>query len=443
VLATHEMLRGKLSGVISNKAAQGHVVDGLVEALAALPDSHDAMWAFAHRLAHLPMRDDWPYVEPSDLAGIRAEADPDAPADPIAEVDLDDSAGRVEAAFLAACAGCVLGKPLEFGPTLADIRAGAEAVGEWPLGDYVPEAMLDRMGKRHASWAETTRGNIAYVAPDDDVNYIVMGMLLLEGHGAALTPAHVRDAWLRHLPVVACWGPERTMIVKAGIDALNYGDSGADLEDWVTILNPGDELCGALIRADAYGYACPGRPALAAELAWQDARWTHRRTGLYGAMFVAAAIAAAQVVDDRLAPFEIALRLVPRRSRFHEIVADCLAAVRAASDWLDGYERVHGRYGEYGHCKIYQEVGTLMNTMRFARDVGDGLCIQVAQGNDTDSFGCTAGSLLGAFFGPGHLADRWLTPFNDEIRTGLANFFERSLSRLAKRMGALPRRIAE
>ena len=37
-----------------------------------------------------------------------------------------------------------------------------------------------------------------------------------------------------------------------------------------------------MIRADAYGYACPGRPELAAELAWRDAGLTHRRTGIYG-----------------------------------------------------------------------------------------------------------------------------------------------------------------
>jgi hypothetical protein len=48
----------------------------------------------------------------------------------------------------------------------------------------------------------------------------------------------------------------------------------------VAVLNPKDEYCGALIRADAYGYACPGRPALAAELAWRDASLTHRRTGI-------------------------------------------------------------------------------------------------------------------------------------------------------------------
>ena len=42
----------------------------------------------------------------------------------------------------------------------------------------------------------------------------------------------------------------------------------------------------------------------------------------------------------------------------------------------------------------------LINTLRFAQDVGDGICKQVSQGNDTDSYGATAGSILGAYFGP-------------------------------------------
>ena len=40
----------------------------------------------------------------------------------------------------------------------------------------------------------------------------------------------------------------------------------------------------------------------------------------------------------------------------------------------------------------------------------DLLYSQLTQGLDTDSFGATAGSLLGAFFGPGYLAERWLAP---------------------------------
>jgi hypothetical protein len=60
------------------------------------------------------------------------------------------------------------------------------------------------------------------------------------------------------------------------------------------------------------------------------------------------------------------------------------------------------------------------------------------QGNDTDSFGATAGSLLGVYFGSDSLEARWLEPFQDRIHTGLSNFHEQQLSRLAERIGRLP-----
>ncbi len=67
----------------------------------------------------------------------------------------------------------------------------------------------------------------------------------------------------------------------------------------------------------------------------------------------------------------------------------------------------------------------------------------MSQGNDTDSFGATAGSILGAYFGPEAFDARWLAPFGDDLHTGMAWFFERSLTRVAKRMAALPLRVAE
>ena len=78
---------------------------------------------------------------------------------------------------------------------------------------------------------------------------------------------------------------------------------------------------------------------------------------------------------------------------------------------------------------------------QFARDVGDGICIQVMQGNDTDSFGATAGSLLGAWFGPGHLESRWTDPFQDRIQLALATTWVTSISELMARMAALPERV--
>jgi ADP-ribosylglycohydrolase len=277
------------------------------------------------------------------------------------------------------------------------------------------------------------------VAPDDDINYTVLGMLALEQHGLAFTREDLLRLWLYNLPVLATFGPERTLLANAAVATLEPGlPRPWPLERWVERRNPGSELCGALIRADAYGYACLGHPERAAELAWRDAAMTHRGTGLYGAMFVAAAIAAAPVAPEPLAIFSTALEYVPQRSRFAEAVIFALEQVEAASDWLDGYRRIHDRFGEYGHCRVLQEVGTLVNTLHFADDVGDGICKQVMQGNDTDSFGATCGSILGAWFGPGHLAARWTEPFNDTIHLALATCWEQSLSSLAARMGRLP-----
>lgn len=446
MLPSYRLLREQLRAIIANKAEQGHETEHLQAELDLLPDSYDTLARFARRLAELPLRRDWTYVEPNALDEIWAACDPARPTGPIAWVAPEQSAERVEAAFLGRVCGCILGKPLEINPDLEIIRQALEAVGEWPLDNYISERVAPHLPSLHPSWPETVRERMAYAAPDDDLNYTLLGMLLLEEHGRGLTTAHVRDAWLRHLPIGMTFGPERRTLLKAGMNTL-AGGSPDDYEAWAALLNADDEKCGALIRADAYGYACPGHPALAAELAWRDAQLTHRRTGIYGAMFTAAAIAAALAATgetdaDRLGVFETALQFVPRRSRFYQIASDSLAKVAAARDWLDGYERIHGRYQEYAHCRVFQEVGTLMVTLRFARDVGHGICLQVSQGNDTDSFGATAGSLLGAFFGPGRLEDRWLAPFHDELRSGLALFYERSLSALARRMGRLPATMA-
>ena len=114
MLPSYGLLRERLAAVIADKRQQGHDVAGLVDELQNLPDSYDALAALARRLADLPVRADWPYVEPSDLEGIWAECDPLRPLGPISTVDLEDAARRVEAAFLASVCGSILGA--YFGP---------------------------------------------------------------------------------------------------------------------------------------------------------------------------------------------------------------------------------------------------------------------------------------------------------------------------------------
>jgi ADP-ribosylglycohydrolase len=446
VFLSTNQLRQQLRAVFKDKEEQGHEVRGLADELARVPDSYDQLYAFAHKLAYLPMRPDWQYVEPNDLHEIFAECDPSRPLGRVGALDSVAAGKRIEAAFLGSVCGCILGKPLEIDATFEEIRRALCQIDDWPLRDYISERIAGAFDRPlHRSWQECVRGRIKWVAPDDDLNYTILGMLLLEQHGLGMTKVDICRAWLEYLPPLWTWGPERMILAKATLQRLDFHSTHQNdqvFDHWVTLLNPGDEFCGAMIRADAYGYACTGRPALAAELAWRDASFTHRRTGIYGTMFAAAAIAVAPVSGDPLAIFETALKFVPRRSRFYAIVSDSLDQVACASDWLDGYSRIHRKYQQYASCQVFQETGTLINSLRFAENVGDGICKQVSQGNDTDSYGATVGSILGAYFGPGHLEDKWLAPFNDEIHTKLAGFYEQSLSAVAQRMGALPQVLA-
>ena len=80
--------------------------------------------------------------------------------------------------------------------------------------------------------------------------------------------------------------------------------------------NPNVQSVAAWTRADFWGYVAPGWPEKAAELAYKDSSINHRRNGVYGCMFFAAAISAAFVVDDPLEALEIGLNEIPKDSMF-------------------------------------------------------------------------------------------------------------------------------
>jgi hypothetical protein len=444
LFTSKDRIRENLRTEIQDRHKEGYDTRALETELDEVSDSYDELYRFAERLANLPYRDDWPYEEPDDWASVMNASASDRATGAVSSISADEASSLAQTAFKSSVCGCVLGKPVEVGASFADLQQAAERAGEWPIRDYLSERVLDELGTRHPSWDETVRERIQHVAPDDDMNYTIMGMLVLEQYGLEFRQTDLATLWLLNLAPWWTFGPERTFLSKAAVDTVGWPPKGlrfdeSNIANWAHVAHFGAELCGAAIRADAYGYAAPGKPALAAELAHRDASMTHRKTGIYGTMFLAASISMAFVADRPLDIFSEALKHVPQRSRFYEVVSDCLNIVDQAEDWINGYELIHQRHSDYGFCEINQEVGTVINTLKFADSVGDGICKQVSQGNDTDSFGASAGSILGAYFGPSHLDERWLAPFQNRIHTTLASFHEQDLEAVAKRMGELPK----
>ncbi len=122
---------------------------------------------------------------------------------------------------------------------------------------------------------------------------------------------------------------------------------GYEPDEAATVGNPFQDWIGAQIRTDVYGWVCPGDPSRAAALAWQDGRLSHRRNGLYGAMFVAAATSAAVVARDG--------RRVHRRRAVGDPAAvalrrrRCGVASELADGDLDDEAALDVLYAEFGH----------------------------------------------------------------------------------------------
>ena len=48
-----------------------------------------------------------------------------------------------------------------------------------------------------------------------------MGMLIIEKFGEHFSHKNLSDMWLHHLPINTTFGPERTILLKSGLDSLS------------------------------------------------------------------------------------------------------------------------------------------------------------------------------------------------------------------------------
>ena len=116
---------------------------------------------------------------------------------------------RIRGAWIGRISGCLLGKPVE----VLSFREGREGLesylrraGASPLRDYVPlveGTLVAELGNA------SCRGHISRAEPDDDINYTVLALLLLEDRGTDLSTEDVARAWLRLLPAGTTWTAER------------------------------------------------------------------------------------------------------------------------------------------------------------------------------------------------------------------------------------------
>ncbi|HEY3466206.1 MAG TPA: ADP-ribosylglycohydrolase family protein, partial [Amycolatopsis sp.] len=320
-----------------------------------------------------------------------------------------------------------LGKPVEKIP-----REGIEeilrATGRWPLDGWftavgLPADVAARWPWNRRSAPTSLEENIDGMPEDDDLNYPMLALTLLEAHGRGFTTDDVAQLWLDNLPAGRVFTAERAAYRNL-LDAR---------PDTATYRNPFREWIGALIRADVFGWVSPGDVRAAARMAWTDARLSHTRNGVYGAMWAAALASAAMVCDTVDEVLDAAETVIPLGSH---LAAAVLLGRSAAEegDVASGLDRLHAEYGDLHWVHVLNNAAVIAYALaKGGGEFGPSIAIAVTAGWDTDSAAATVGGVVGALSG---VPDYWARPLDGRIATSLPGG-ERRITELAARTAKL------
>ena len=349
---------------------------------------------------------------PDDLAGIEASW----PRSRLVTQPGADLTARLHGAWEGRAAGCLLGKPVEKIPR-AGIRAIADDTGNWPVSGYFSARGLS--AQTAALWPWNTKSaptslveNIAGMPEDDDLNYPMLNLAVLERYGPAYGTEDVGTAWLTDLPVGRTFTAERAayrnLLLTMPIEQVPWRR------------NPFREWIGALIRGDVFGWVRPGDPYAAARLAWPDARLSHTRNGIYGELWAAALAATSLVAHDVDEVLETAGSVVPPESDLAAAIAFGADLGRQPLDLDTRLDRLHERYGHLHWVHVLNNAASIACALTLSRgDFGTGVGFAVMTGWDTDSSGATVGSVLGGLLGFDGISAAWTAPLQHRIDTSL------------------------
>jgi ADP-ribosylglycohydrolase len=360
-----------------------------------------------------------PHDEPEELEAILAAAHPAPRSTPELE--------RIAGAWLGRAAGCVLGKPVEKIPR-EGIRAIAQSTGNWPVGGWFTGVGLDPEVAERYPWNRASRPtslaeNIDGIPEDDDLNFTMLALVLLERHGTAFDTLDVAKVWLDYLPAGRIFTAER-VAMRNLLDAYLPPVTA-------TRRNPFREWIGARLRVDVFGWAAQGDPARAAAMAWQDARLSHSANGVYAAMFMAAAHAASLSADSPADCADVGLSVVPRGSR----LAEALIYARSLDgEWESRVDALYARYGHYHWVHAINNTALVAAALYGFDDYGSAIGAVVQGGWDTDTNGAAVGSIFGALR---PIDERWSAPLHGRFESSLPGFDDSSLDDLVARTVAL------
>lgn len=359
-----------------------------------------------------PMKADYPYTEPSDLTEIRSLRKSYR-----LEKSVDKSGlqSKIEGAWTGRICGCLLGKTIE-GIRLNELIPFLQETDNYPLHRYIYRSdVTEEICKKysypfyHRAYADKIDGMPA----DDDTNYTVLAQIVVDRHGRDFTSADIARAWTELQGKNSYFTAERVAYCNL---MKGYTPPASAKHK-----NPFREWIGAQIRGDYFGYINPGDPETAAQMAFKDASISHVKNGIYGEMFVAAALAAAAVTEDAKEIIRVGLSQIPYTSRFYASICDVLERYDRGESAESVFCHIQSVWKDTdGHCWCHTISNAMIVTAALlygAGDYGKSICLAVGAGFDTDCNGATVGSIVGMAKGIDGVPQYWRQPIQGKLHT--------------------------
>lgn len=372
---------------------------------------------FLDLIQTLPMKDIG-LCEPSDYDGIKKEAT--GCNDFTLENDeiLKD---KIHGAMLGRVAGCMFGKPFE-GRKKWQIEKYLKETDNFPPTHYVSYKNVSKELIDECTIPEYTaqicHESMEKAIADDDLNYPILNLLAFKTHGEKISSYDIASMWLGFLPFGTVCTAERVAYMNF-IKMIDPPESAS-------YQNPYREWIGAQIRADLWGWICPGKPEKAAEYAFRDASISHIKNGIYGEMWAAAMIAGAFAKDNMKEVVEIGLSQIPPKSRLYAAIKHIISLFESGKTFDEAVADIHSRWSEnIGHdwCHTISNAEIVCTALLWGEgDFTKTVEYSVTPGFDTDCNGATAASVLGAALGAKALPSSWTKPINDTLETAIAGY---------------------
>jgi ADP-ribosylglycohydrolase len=373
---------------------------------------------------------DWAYREPDDDATLSHLLEGVA----VLPVQTSQLPARIHGAWLGRTVGNTLGKSIE-GLSRHEVELYLRAAGQWPQAGYLPllDPLPEGVPALHPDAPLASAGLFVDVPRDDDIDWTILGLYLLETYGRELTTEQIACEWLDRVPFTQTFTAERA--------AYRNLIHGVTPPETAVRRNPYREWIGALIRGDAFGYVSPGSPADAARLALVDARLSHTANGIYGEMWAAALVASALASDTADASLRCALQVVPERSRLAEALRGVFSLYAEQVSATDALDWVDTELAQYSWVHTINNAALISIGLLWGDSFMDAVGIAISGGRDTDSTAATVGSVYGALHGASAVPAHLVGTTHVHVRSSVRDFDRITIDELANRTLTLAARF--